>query len=64
MIPGRRLRYVDAPLLYRRGAKDLFQALQEGLKNPIGAEYPLHKASAAHADLEAGRTTGSVILTI
>jgi NADPH2:quinone reductase len=39
-------------------------ALQNGLENPIGAEYSLMEAAQAHADLEAGRTTGSVILTV
>jgi NADPH2:quinone reductase len=34
------------------------------LINPIGAEYPLAEAAKAHTDLEAGRTTGSVILTV
>jgi NADPH2:quinone reductase len=42
----------------------LMAALQDGLVNPIGAEYVLRDAAKAHADLEAGRTTGSVILTM
>jgi NADPH:quinone reductase len=58
------LAYVNDPDLYRNGADDLFRALQAGLTNPIGAEYPLQEAGKAHADLEAGRTTGSVILTV
>ncbi|KAA0699205.1 quinone oxidoreductase [Neorhizobium sp. P12A] len=57
------LAYANDPDLYRQGAKDLFAALQSGLINPIGAEYPLEEAAKAHEDLEAGRTTGSVILT-
>jgi NADPH2:quinone reductase len=36
--------------------------LQAGLINPIGAEYTLQDAAIAHADLEAGRTTASVVL--
>ena len=55
--------YADDPELYRRGSMDLIAALQDGLTNPIGAEYPLSDAGKAHADLGAGRTTGSVILT-
>lgn len=55
--------YANDPSLYRRGAADLLDVLQAGLVNPIGAEYPLRDAAAAHADLEAGRTTGSIILT-
>lgn len=57
------LAYANDADLYRHGADDLFAALADGLINPIGAEYPLEKAALAHADLEAGRTTGSVILT-
>jgi NADPH2:quinone reductase len=58
------LAYANDPDLYQQGARDLFAALQAGLINPVGAEYPLEEASKAHADLEAGRTTGSVILTV
>jgi NADPH2:quinone reductase len=54
--------YANDPTLYRPAAEELFAILREGLVNPIGAEYPLREASRAHADLEAGRTTGSVIL--
>ena len=54
--------YANDPELYRRGSADLLAALQDGLINPIGAEYELRNAAKAHADLEAGRTTGSVIL--
>jgi NADPH2:quinone reductase len=55
--------YANDPELYHRGSTDLLAALQDGLINPIGAEYDLRDAARAHADLEAGRTTGSVILT-
>ena len=54
--------YANDPELYRRGSADLLATLQDGLINPIGAEYELRNAAKAHADLEAGRTTGSVIL--
>jgi NADPH2:quinone reductase len=56
------LAYCNDPALYRSAAGDLFAALADGLVNPIGAEYPLRDAARAHADLESGRTTGSVIL--
>lgn len=56
--------YANDPELYRRGTADLLAALQSGLINPIGAEYPLREAARAHADLESGKTTGSVILTV
>lgn len=57
------LAYANDAGMYLQGAADLFAALSDGLINPIGAEYPLAEAALAHADLEAGRTTGSVILT-
>jgi len=50
------------PELYREGALALFAALTDGLAVEVGAEYPLAEAARAHADLEAGRTTGSVLL--
>lgn len=56
--------YADDAELYAQGARDLISALQNGLINPVLAEYPLTHAAEAHADLEAGRTTGSVILTV
>jgi NADPH2:quinone reductase len=56
--------YADDADLYRQGAADLMEALQNGLENPVGAEYALTDAAKAHSALEAGRTTGSVILTV
>src|ERR1700722_7091323 len=56
--------YANDPELYARGSADLLAVLQDGLVNPIGAEYHLRDAAKAHAALEAGETTGSVILTI
>lgn len=58
------LAYANDPDLYREGTRDLFAALADGLEVRIGAEYPLREAARAHADLEAGRTTGSVLLSI
>lgn len=62
--PGDRVAYTDDANLYKQGAEDLITALQNGLENPVGAEYALTDAAKAHTDLEAGRTTGSVILTV
>ena len=56
--------YANDRELYHEGATSLLAALGDWLTNPIGAEYKLADAAKAHADLEAGRTTGSVILTI
>jgi NADPH2:quinone reductase len=56
--------YANDPELYRRGAADVLSALEDWLSSPIGATYHLLDAGKAHADLEAGRTTGSVVLTM
>lgn len=56
------LAFANDPDLYREGAEALIAALADGLANPIGAEYPLAEAAQAQRDLEAGRTTGSVVL--
>jgi NADPH2:quinone reductase len=46
-----------------RGARELFDVVGSGkVKVRIGREYPLAKAADAHRDLEARRTTGSVLL--
>ncbi|MHB1942560.1 MAG: quinone oxidoreductase family protein [Acidiferrobacteraceae bacterium] len=58
------LAYANDPVLYAQGARELLAALQDGLENPVGAEYALADAEAAHRDLEGRRTTGSVILTV
>ncbi len=58
------LTYANDPELYRQGTTALMAALKAGLANPIGAEYELKDAARAHADLEAGRTTASVVLTM
>ncbi|MDH1089306.1 MULTISPECIES: zinc-binding dehydrogenase [Pantoea] len=64
LIQPSSIAYADDADLYRQGAEDLMQAFQNGLENPVGAEYTLTDAAKAHSDLEAGRTTGSVILTV
>ena len=44
-------------------AADLFAVLAAGtVKVRIDASYPLREAAAAHAALEARRTTGSTVL--
>lgn len=58
------LAYANTPEFYQQGTKDLFSALQDGLINPIGAIYPMHDVQKAHSELETGKTTGSVILTV
>jgi NADPH:quinone reductase len=56
--------YANDPEMYHQGARDLLSALKDGLSLPIGAEYPIRDAARAHEDLEAGRTTGSVVLIV
>ncbi|MDE1992475.1 MAG: quinone oxidoreductase [Rhizobiaceae bacterium] len=58
------LTYCNDPEFYRQGAAALLAELEDGLPNPIGMEYALKDASQAHADLQSGRTTGSIILTM
>lgn len=44
-------------------ARDVFTALSDGsLQLTVGAQYPLAEAQAAHRDLEARATTGSIVL--
>jgi NADPH:quinone reductase len=46
-------------------ANDLFAMVSSGkIKIEISKSYPLHDAPRAHADLEARRTTGSIVLVV
>lgn len=54
--------YMSVAETYRRAAADVIELLQSGLRPVIGRRYPLAQAGAAQADLEAGRTTGSLLL--
>jgi NADPH:quinone reductase len=46
-------------------ANDLFNMVMSGkIRIDIGTTYPLAEAPRAHADLEARRTTGSIVLTV
>lgn len=54
--------YANDPGCYFRGAEALFAQLRGGMAVTVGEEYPLAQAARAHADLEAGRTTGSLLL--
>lgn len=56
--------YSNDPDLYRKGAADLLHVLEDGMVASIGAAYPLSDVARAHADLGAGRTSGSVVLTV
>ncbi len=47
---------------YRTAAEDWFAVLGAGLHVAIGGEHPLADAVSAHAALEAGKTSGSLLL--
>ncbi|MBV8511694.1 MAG: quinone oxidoreductase [Xanthobacteraceae bacterium] len=57
------MRYMSDPDSYRRAAADVIAMLQAGIQQDVGQEYPLTQAASSHADLEAGRTTGCLVLT-
>ncbi|MBB3809215.1 quinone oxidoreductase family protein [Pseudochelatococcus contaminans] len=54
--------YAADEATYRPAAAALFAAMRNGIVAEIGGEYPLGDAARAQADLEAGRTTGSLLL--
>lgn len=55
--------YADTPERLRAMAEDLFAVIAAGdVHVRIGQTYPLAEAARAHADLEAGATTGSTVL--
>jgi len=56
------LAYVSDLKTYREAAAALFGVLADGLHVEIGSEFPLSEAAKAHMALEAGKTTGSVLL--
>ncbi len=54
--------YLADPHTYSVASAALIAMMQAGVVAEIGGEYPLAEAARAHADLEAGRTTGSLLL--
>ncbi|MFP5320545.1 MAG: quinone oxidoreductase family protein [Acidimicrobiia bacterium] len=55
--------YADTPEHLRAMADDLFAVVASGdVTTTVGQTYPLAEAARAHADLEAGATTGSTVL--
>jgi NADPH2:quinone reductase len=55
------MNYSTDPVRYRRGAAELLDFLSDE-PLPAPTVYPLRDAAQAHADLETGRTTGSIVL--
>lgn len=55
--------YADSPTATQAMADDLFAVVASGdVSITVGQTFPLAEAAAAHAELEAGRTTGSTVL--
>ncbi len=54
--------HVVTPADLRRRAADLFGWLADGVTVRVHERYPLAEAARAHADLEARRTTGKLLL--
>ncbi|EQB14990.1 zinc-binding dehydrogenase [Sphingobium lactosutens] len=48
--------------VYRQSLEALLDMMQKGVSAEIGREYALADAAQAQSDLEAGRTTGSLLL--
>lgn len=59
------MNHIEDTKLYRDYAADLFELIGKGvIKINIGGRYRLADAGEAHRDLEARKTTGSLLLTI
>jgi NADPH2:quinone reductase len=56
------MQFMTDPALYREGAHATLARLAAGLRVPVGLDVPLARAAEAHAALEAGRTSGAVLL--
>ena len=54
--------YMNNAQDYRRAADAVLAAMQDGILQSAGTRYALSEAATAHADLEAGRSTGSLYL--
>lgn len=55
-------RYMADLSRYRAGAQAALQHMLDGVRVPVGGTYALEEAAAAHAALEAGQTTGALLL--
>ena len=54
--------YMNVKEDYRNAAEAVLSAVQEGILRSAGKSYRLSEAAQAHADLEGGRTSGSLYL--
>lgn len=55
-------RYASDQAAYQKGAAAVVGMFETGLKIEIGARFPLADVAAAHAALESGATSGSLLL--
>lgn len=54
--------YINDQNAYRSAAQTVFQMMATGVTATIGGTYALRDAAQAHEDMEAGKTSGSLIL--
>ena len=54
--------FINDPQAYTSAAASVFDMMAQGVAGTIGGTYPLADAQRAHEDMEAGKTTGSLLL--
>jgi NADPH2:quinone reductase len=54
--------YMNEREAYRSAAEAVLAGIESGILSVSGRSYPLGEAARAHADLEAGRTSGALYL--
>lgn len=54
--------FISDPEAYAKAAALVFEMMAQGVTAAIGGTYPLAEARRAHEDMEAGKTTGSLLL--
>ena len=54
--------FISDPDAYAKAAGSVFEMMAQGVTTTIGGTYALGDARRAHEDMEAGRTTGSLLL--
>lgn len=54
--------FINDAEAYARACASVFEMMSQGVTASIGSTYPLREAQRAHEDMEAGRTTGSLLL--
>jgi NADPH2:quinone reductase len=54
--------YMNEREAYRAAAEAVLSKIESGILSVSGQPYPLSEAARAHADLEAGRTSGALYL--